>query len=97
MAKSWKILGTIRPVDMKKIIFLYFSTETYVVGTQKNCLNETVLLSTQDLVKTEIQENNYNLTLKNCYLDQWYYVSFASPYEQPFTKLSSRATVDVYV
>ena len=27
----------------------YFSTKTYVVGTQKNCLNETVLLSTQNI------------------------------------------------
>ena len=32
-----------------KIIFSYFSTKTYVVGTQKNRLNETVLLSTQNL------------------------------------------------
>ena len=28
--------------------FFYFSTKTYVVGTQKNRLNETVLLSTQN-------------------------------------------------
>ena len=28
--------------------FLYFSSKTYVVGTQKNCLDETVLLSTQN-------------------------------------------------
>ena len=26
----------------------YFLTKTYVVGTQKNCLNEMVLLSTQN-------------------------------------------------
>ena len=31
-----------------KIIFSYLSTKTYVVGTRKNCLNETVLLSTQN-------------------------------------------------
>ena len=30
-------------------LFSYFSTETYVVGSQKNRLNETVLLSTQNL------------------------------------------------
>ena len=30
-------------------IFFYFSTKTYVVGTQKNHLDETVLLSTQNL------------------------------------------------
>ena len=29
-----------------KTQFSYFSTKTYVVGTQKNRLNETVLLST---------------------------------------------------
>ena len=28
-------------------LFFYFSTKTYVVGTQKNRLNEAVLLSTQ--------------------------------------------------
>ena len=33
----------------QKICFSYFSTETYVVGTQKNRLNETVLLSTQNI------------------------------------------------
>ena len=36
-----------RPV-LKKFFF-YFSTKTYVVGTQKNRLNETVLLSTQNI------------------------------------------------
>ena len=28
--------------------FSYFLAKTYVVGTQKNCLHETVLLSTQN-------------------------------------------------
>ena len=40
----------IRPLDksvLLKIIFFYFSTKTYVVGAQKNHLNEMVLLSTQ--------------------------------------------------
>ena len=32
-----------------KNYFSYSSTETYVVGTQKNRLNETVLLSTQNI------------------------------------------------
>ena len=32
-----------------KIIFFLFLNQTYVVGTQKNCLNETVLLSTQNI------------------------------------------------
>ena len=30
-------------------LFSYFSTKTYIVGTQKNTLNELVLLSTQNL------------------------------------------------
>ena len=33
----------------KKIYLSYFSSKTYVVGTQKNRLNETVLLSTQNI------------------------------------------------
>ena len=33
----------------QKNMFVYFSTKTYVVGIQKNCLNETVLLSTQNI------------------------------------------------
>ena len=32
-----------------KKLFSYFSIKTYVVGTQKNRLNETVLLSTQNI------------------------------------------------
>ena len=34
---------------LQKFDFLKFSTKTYVVGTQKNRLNETVLLSTQNI------------------------------------------------
>ena len=30
-------------------LFLYFSCKTYVVGTQKNRLNETILLGTLDI------------------------------------------------
>ena len=30
--------------------FSYFLAKTYIVGTQKNHLNETVLLSTQNIV-----------------------------------------------
>ena len=37
----------LRSGSVKKKIF-YFSTKTYVVGTQKNRLNETVLLSTKN-------------------------------------------------
>ena len=32
-----------------QIFFSYFLTKTYVVGTQKNRLNKTVLLSTQNI------------------------------------------------
>ena len=35
----------------KNVCFFYFSTKTYVVDTQKNRLNETVLLSTQNMLK----------------------------------------------
>ena len=45
--------------------FSYFSTKTYVVGTQKNRLNETVLLSIKTYVKTDGNENIYIFTLKN--------------------------------
>ena len=34
-----------------KKIFVYFSTKAYGVGTQKNCLNETILSSTQNIGK----------------------------------------------
>ena len=34
-----------------EFFFYYFSTKTYVMGTQKNRLDETVLLSTQNMFK----------------------------------------------
>ena len=34
-------------VRYRKIFFSFFLTKTYVVGTQKNRINETVLLSTK--------------------------------------------------
>ena len=42
-----------------KNIFPYFSTRTYVVGTQKNRLNETVLLSTQNMYVKNWWVRNY--------------------------------------
>ena len=41
----------IRPPDKSVLesYFLYYSSKTYVVGIQKNRLNETVLLSTQNV------------------------------------------------
>ena len=44
----------IRPPDKsvyRIFYFSYFSTKTYVVGTQKNHLDEMVLLSTQNVFK----------------------------------------------
>ena len=34
---------------LMKILFSYFSTKIYVLGIQKNRLNETVLLSSQNI------------------------------------------------
>ena len=36
---------------LENYYFSYFSSQTYVVGTQKNRLNETVLLSTDNTHK----------------------------------------------
>ena len=36
-------------LQIRMQLFSYFSTKTYAVGTQKNCLNETVLLSTKNM------------------------------------------------
>ena len=41
--------GTLVKSAYQKKKVSYFSTKTYVVGTQKNRLNETVLLSTQNI------------------------------------------------
>ena len=43
------LMNIIRPCNKK--LNSYFSTKTYVVGTQKNHLNETVLLSTKNICK----------------------------------------------
>ena len=39
----------IKECIIKKYLFSNFLTKTYVVGTQKKCLNEMVLLSTQNI------------------------------------------------
>ena len=49
-----------------KNLISYFSTKTYVVGTQKNRLKETVLLNTQTYFKADGLEDIYNLTHKKC-------------------------------
>ena len=65
-----------RPLDKKlkvKNYFSYFFTKTYVVGTQKNSLSETVLLSTQNTCFNSEVEKNYNLMLKKvCPSEPWY-------------------------
>ena len=43
------------------LIFLFIN-QTYVVGTQKNSLNETVLLSTKTCARTDGYENINNFT-----------------------------------
>ena len=47
---TWCLKFNLRPPYVfEKIFFSYFSTKTYVVGAQKNRLNETVLLGTQNI------------------------------------------------
>ena len=46
-------------------IISYISTKTYVVDTQKNRLNETVLLSTQNICQKYGEENINNFALKS--------------------------------
>ena len=47
----------------KRIFFSYFSTKTYVIGTQKNRLNEAVLLST----KSHVQIEELEIKIKQVY------------------------------
>ena len=49
--------------DIYKTIFL-FQNKTYVVGTQKNHLNEMVLLGTHNICLDWSIKNNYKLKLK---------------------------------
>ena len=74
MAQTWQSLGLFlgqragRPPDKNALAenyFSHFSTKTYVVGTQKNPLNVTVLLSTLNICLKWWGRNNYNFTLKN--------------------------------
>ena len=47
--------------------FSYFSTKTYVVGTQKNRLNETVLLGTHNIyLNCWVRKYLQFYTKKNC-------------------------------
>ena len=84
-AQKQNIIKTYKELIMYKLVgkyqyhgFCYYcvpsnlilSTKTYVVCTQKNRRNETVLLSSKLLVKADGYETIYYFTLKNCvYLD----------------------------
>ena len=46
---AWFINAELKLRVRNENLCSYFSTKTYVVGTQKNPLNETVLLSTQNI------------------------------------------------
>ena len=53
---SMKTYDEVRPLDDLRVCnqivcFFYFSTKMYVVGTQKNHLIQTVLLSAQNMLK----------------------------------------------
>ena len=55
MAFYSEIIGLLLRVHTKKQLS-YFSIKTYDVGTQKNRLNETVLLSTQIMLKMMVKK-----------------------------------------
>ena len=45
--------GLLIRVRIGKLFSLFFSSKTYVVGTQKNHLNEMIVLSTQNTVSID--------------------------------------------
>ena len=53
---------------LTKKLFSYFSTETYIVGTQKNRLNETDLLITQNMLNIDGPEHLCLKNLLTCFL-----------------------------
>ena len=71
------IAGLQIKVCNQKFIWLILNHNNYVVGTQKNRLNETVLLRAQNIwisklmdIKTDGYKNKHNFTLKKfTYLD----------------------------
>ena len=48
------LLSGLQIRECTRKLFSYFSTKIYVVGTQKKRLNETVLLSTQNMMRKKI-------------------------------------------
>ena len=69
-------LTNVRPPDKSAYqkLFSYFSTKTYVVGTQKNRLQETVLSRTQNMFKLMGKKI---ITILS-HLLNWTYVTFFS-------------------
>ena len=55
-----------RPFVCAKKLSSYFLTKTHVVGNQKNCLNETVLLSTKNIMLKLIGKKIYCVYLDLC-------------------------------
>ena len=51
--------------EPKKRGYVYFSIKTYVVGTQKNRLDETVLLGTHNLFFSRALKNKSKLFAQN--------------------------------
>ena len=58
--------------------FSYSSTKTYVVGTQKNRLNETVLLSTQNIMFILLGKKMITILRSKILLNWTYAKSFVS-------------------
>ena len=52
-------------INVPENYFSYFSTKTNVVGSQKNCLDETVLLSTQNKLFEHLHTRALKLILLN--------------------------------
>ena len=64
-----------RSTDEERLIenyFTYFSTKLYVVGTHKNCLKETVLLCTQNVIFTLLVIKLVLISVPTIYLSYCY-------------------------
>ena len=61
-------------------LFSYFSTKTYVVGTQKNRLNETVLLSTQKHMFKLMDKKTITFLCSKIFLNWPYVPSLINPH-----------------
>ena len=75
-----KYIATTGPPDKSEteIYFSYFSTKTYVMGTQKNHLNEMALLSTQNMFKLIDREKTTFLLSKFVLNGTYGYITFVN-------------------